>query len=225
LIDDANGVVAGHGRLEVAKLIGLCEVPTVRLSDLSEAEIRAYVIADDRLAANAGWDRQLLGLELSYLAELEIDLDVTITGFEVPEIDILIGEVASGASEGDEPDRPVEPSAGPAVTRPGDVWRLGDHRLVCGDSSQRATYQALLGDQRAQMVFADPPYNVPIAGHVAGLGQIQHREFAMRVNRGPRAGKRRGALTRVRFFVSGLLLRKSTLNYRRLPTSCFSPSS
>jgi DNA modification methylase len=179
LIDDSNGVIAGHGRLEAAKLIGLSEVPTVRLSDLSQAEIRAYVIADNKLAESAGWDRTLLGLELRYLAELEIDLDVTITGFEVPEIDILIGKVASPAHEADEADSFVEPNGGPAVTRPGDIWRIGAHRLICGDSTKAETYQALLGDQRAQMVFSDPPYNVPIAGHVAGLGQIQHREFTM----------------------------------------------
>ena len=179
LVDDNNGVIAGHGRLEAAKMIGLSEVPTVRLSDLSEAEIRAYVIADNKLAENAGWDRNLLGLELRYLSELEIDLDLTLTGFEVPEIDLLIGEASSSASEVDEADKLIEPSAGPAVTRPGDIWRIGEHRLICGDSTKLGTYQALLRDKRAQMIFSDPPYNVPISGNVAGHGQTQYREFAM----------------------------------------------
>jgi DNA modification methylase len=179
LVDDANGIVAGHGRVEGAKAVGLDQVPTVRLSDMSEAEIRAYVIADNRLAENAGWDRALLGLELQYLTELEIDFDVTVTGFDLPEIDLLIGELSLSTDDSDAADAIVEVAPGPAVTRLGDVWSIGSHRLICGDSTKAETYQKLLGDARAQMVFTDPPYNVPISGHVGGLGAIQHREFAM----------------------------------------------
>jgi DNA modification methylase len=180
IVDDASRIIAGHGRVEGAKEVGLDQVPTVRLSDMSEAEIRAYVIADNRLAENAGWDRALLGLELQYLTELEIDFDVTVTGFDLPEIDLLIGELSVPANDNDPADAVVEVAAGPAVTRPGDVWRFGSsHRLICGDSTKQETYQQLLGDARAQMVFTDPPYNVPISGHVGGLGSIQHREFAM----------------------------------------------
>ncbi|MEA2876748.1 MAG: hypothetical protein QOF14_1944 [Hyphomicrobiales bacterium] len=179
LVDDANGIVAGHGRIEAARTIGLAEVPTVRLSDLSEAEIRAYVIADNKLAENAGWDRNLLGLELQYLTDLEIDFDVTVTGFELPDIDLLIGELSPAANENDPADAIVEPASGPAVSRLGDIWNIGRHRLVCADSTKAESYQALLGSERAQMVFSDPPYNVPISGHVGGLGAIQHREFAM----------------------------------------------
>ena len=177
LVDDANGIVAGHGRVEGAKVVGLDQVPTVRLSAMSEAEIRAYVIADNRLAENAGWDRALLGLELQYLTDLDIDFDVTVTGFELPEIDLLIGELSLLAD--DAADTVVEVAAGPAITRLGDVWNFGNHRLICGNSTKPETYQQLLGDARAQMVFTDPPYNVPISGHVGGLGAIQHREFAM----------------------------------------------
>src|ERR1700682_222590 len=179
LVDDANGIIAGHGRAEAAKAVGLDQVPTVRLSAMSEAEIRAYVIADNRLAENAGWDRALLGLELQYLTELEIDFDVTVTGFELPEIDILICELSLAANDNDPADAAVDVAAGPAISRPGDVWQIGNHRLICGDSTKLETYQQLLGDARAQMVFTDPPYNVPISGHVGGLGAIQHREFAM----------------------------------------------
>jgi DNA modification methylase len=179
LVDDANGIVAGHGRIEAAKTIGLAIVPTVRLSDLSEAEIRAYVIADNKLAENAGWDRNLLGLELQYLTELDIDFDVTITGFELPEIDLLIGELSPAANDNDPADEIIEPAPGPAVSRLGDIWHIGPHRLICADSTKAESYQALLGSERAQMVFSDPPYNVPISGHVGGLGAIQHREFAM----------------------------------------------
>ena len=178
LVDDANGIVAGHGRVEAAKAVGLDQVPTVRLSAMSEAEIRAYVIADNRLAENAGWDRELLGLELKYLTDLDIDFDVTLTGFELPEIDLLIGELSLDG-DNDPADAVVEVAAGPAVTRPGDIWRIGGHRLICGDFTRSETYQALLGEQRAQLVFTDPPYNVPISGHVGGLGAVQHREFAM----------------------------------------------
>jgi DNA modification methylase len=179
LTDDGGGIIAGHGRYQAASVLGLKQVPTVRLSDMSEAEIRAYVIADNRLAENAGWDRVLLGLELQYLTELEIDFDATVTGFEAPEIDILIGELSLAANDNDPADAVIEVAAGPAVSRLGDVWQIGKHRLICGDSTKPETYQRLLGDARAQMVFTDPPYNVPISGHVGGLGAIQHREFAM----------------------------------------------
>jgi len=176
LVDDDNGVIAGHGRLAAARQLGLNEVPTVRLSDMSQAEIRAYVIADNKLAENAGWDRNLLGLELQYLSTLEIDFDVTLTGFELPEIDILIGDLTPAANDND---LIPEVSAGPPVTRPGDIWVIGRHRLICGDSRSADTFQKLMGDERAQMVFTDPPYNVRIDGNVCGLGAVAHREFAM----------------------------------------------
>lgn len=147
---------------------------------MSEAEIRAYIIADNKLAENAGWDKRLLGLELQYLSELKIDLDVTVTGFDVPEIDILIGEAKEAAGESsDAADRPIEPAAGPPISQHGDIWRIGEHRLICGDSTHLETYRTLLGDQRAQMVFSDPLYNVPIQGHVSGNDEIIHPEFAM----------------------------------------------
>jgi DNA modification methylase len=178
LIDDDNGIIAGHGRVAAAKLVGLNQVPTVRLSAMSEAEIRAYVIADNKLAENAGWDRNLLGLEFQYLSSLDIDFDVSLTGFELPEIDLLIGELdIANCNEPTDTDIPLP--SGPAVTRLGDIWQIGRHRLICGDSTERETYQRLLGEARAQLVFTDPPYNVPIAGHVGGLGSVQHREFAM----------------------------------------------
>src|SRR5436190_3152956 len=178
LVDNGNCIIAGHGRVQAAKAEGISQVPTVRLSDMSEADIRAYVIADNRLAENPGWDRALLGLELQYLTELEIDFDVTVTGFELPEIDILIGELSLAANDNDPADAVVEVAAGPAISRLGDIWDIGSHRLICGDSTKPETFQQLLGDARAQMVFSDPPYNVPISGHVGGLGSIQHREFA-----------------------------------------------
>lgn len=176
LVDDANGVIAGHGRLAAAKLLGLTSAPTIRLSGMSEADIRAYVISDNRLAENAGWDPKLLALEFQYLEDL--DFDLALTGFEAPEIDNLIAGRALETAPQDPADAVPAPTA-TAITRPGDLWRIGPHRLICGDSTDVATYAALLGDDRADLVFADAPYNVPISGHVSGAGAIQHREFAM----------------------------------------------
>jgi hypothetical protein len=178
LIDDSDGIIAGHGRLEAAKSVGMKTVPTVRLSAMSEADIRAYVIADNRLAENAGWDRNILGIEFQYLSELDLHFDVALTGFDLPEIDILIGELSPDISD-DPADAIVEAADGPAITQLGDIWQIGTHRLICGDSTMAATYQQLLGNERAQMVFSDAPYNVPIIGHVGGNGAVQHREFVM----------------------------------------------
>lgn len=180
LIDEGCGIIAGHGRVAAAKQLGMDKLPCVKLGDLSEAELRAYVIADNKLAENAGWDRELLAIEFAYLSDLEVDLDPTLTGFELPEIDIVLDEYArvqAGDAAVEEDIVPTLPE-GPAVTQPGDVWVIGKHRLTCGDALEASTYEALLGEERAQLVFTDPPYNVPIAGHVSGLGEIKHREFA-----------------------------------------------
>ena len=178
LVDGTGGVIAGHGRIEAAKLLGLDEVPTILLDNLTSAEIRAYIIADNKLAENAGWDREMLALELQGLIELDTDFDITITGFEMPEIDILIGELEI-AEEDDPADEVPEVSDGPPVTRAGDIWCIGKHRLICGNALDPASYARLLDGAEAQMVFADLPYNVPIIGHVSGLGKVKHREFAM----------------------------------------------
>ena len=181
LIDASGGLIAGHGRVEAAKRLNLKDVPTIRLSDMSEDDIRAYVIADNRLAENAGWDSELLALELGALNDLEIDYNLTLTGFELPEIDVILQGI------GDDPDSSVQDpadqvpgvSSGAPVTRLGDIWEIGKHRLICGDSTKRETYAALMGETRAAIVFTDPPYNVPVSGHICGSGKTQHREFAM----------------------------------------------
>ena len=182
LVDEDNRIIAGHGRVKAAKRIGMTEVPTVRLTDMTEAQLRAYVIADNRLAENAGWDRELLALELQSLSELNLEIDVTLTGFDLPEIDILLDELSAQGIDENEPgsaDMVPDLADSPAVTRPDDVWLIGRHRLICGDALRAETYQRLMGQERAQMVFTDPPYNVPISRHVCGLGRTQHREFAM----------------------------------------------
>ena len=176
LVDASGTVIAGHGRVRAAKLLGLQRVPTIRLDHLSPEQIRTYVIADNRLAENAGWDRELLALEFQGLAELDLDFDLTVTGFETPEIDLLVGDVEVSDAVEDvpkiDPDRPV-------VSRAGDLWVIGRHRLLCGDSTEAGSYDRLFGDSKARMVFIDPPYNVPIDGHVSGLGRVKHMEFAM----------------------------------------------
>jgi DNA modification methylase len=177
LIDGSDGIVAGHARVAAATSIGMADVPTVRVDHLTPTQIRAYVIADNRLAEKAGWDPTLLALELQELS-VQPNFDVTVTGFEMGEIDLIIGETS--ASETDEADViPEIDRSLPAVSRPGDCWRIGDHLLLCGDALQAASYEQLLGGKRAQMVFIDPPYNVRIAGNVSGLGKARHREFAM----------------------------------------------
>ncbi len=179
LIDSSNTVVAGHGRVRAAKQLGLDTVPTIQLEHLTQEQVRAYVIADNKLAEGAAWDRDLLAIELQGLAEIDLDFDLEVTGFETAEIDLLIGE----AAEGDKPD-PADATAGldsdlPTVSRPGDLWQIGPHRLLCANALDAPAYARLLGNQKAQMVFVDPPYNVPIDGHVSGLGRKRHAEFAM----------------------------------------------
>ena len=178
LIDDHNVVVAGHGRLEAAKTLDHKEVPTIRLSNLNKDELRAYVIADNRLAEKAGWDQEILAIELQSLSELELDFDITITGFDTPEIDILICNLDADKEEGDDFDE-IPEKTDSAVTRLGDVWQIGPNRLICEDSTKAETYAHLLQEEKAQLIFTDPPYNVPINGHVSGLGKNRHREFSM----------------------------------------------
>ena len=177
LIDAKNQIIAGHGRVEAARLLGMTEVPTIRLETLTEEQIRAHVQADNKLAENAGWDRSILAIELQHLLSLDCsDLDVTITGFEVAEIDAIL-EDAAGAEEKDEV--PELNSCEAPVTVPGDLWLLGKHRVLCGNPLHDESYKNLMGNRRAAMVFSDPPFNVKIEGHATGNGAIHHREFAM----------------------------------------------
>ncbi len=178
LISDQGGIIAGHGRVAVAKTLGLEQVPTIRLSHLSEAERRAYVLADNKLALNAGWDADLLAVELQGLIDLEFD--VTLTGFSVAEADLVIDGAKERSSDpaSDPPADRIPPVSERAVSRSGDLWELGGHRLLCGDARQEADYKVLLNGETVDLVFTDPPYNVPIDGHVCGLGATRHDDFA-----------------------------------------------
>jgi hypothetical protein len=175
LVDDDDLIIAGHGRVEAAKLLGLKTVPTVRLSHLSETEKKAYILADNRLAEKAGWDNEVLAIELQGL--IDLGFDVLFAGFEPAQVDILVEGIGD---ESEQPENVVpEETSGPPVSRLGDVWMLGKHILVCGDSTDAATYKLLMDDDKAEFVFTDPPYNVKIDGNVSGLGRVKHGEFPM----------------------------------------------
>lgn len=177
LISDDGQILAGHGRVEAAKLLGMTSVPTIALSHLTEAERRAYILADNKLALNAGWDRETLAIELQGLIDLNFDTEII--GFEATEIDYLIEEVSDAdPAARDEPVDAVPVLSGKPVSLMGDVWILGRHRLVCGDTRDPDVLGRLMEGERADLVFTDPPYNCRIDHNVCGLGQVRHREFA-----------------------------------------------
>jgi DNA modification methylase len=179
LVDADGGVIAGHGRIEAAKSLGIRRVPTIRLDHMTDAQKRAYVIADNRLAETAGWDRELLAHELQYLSSLDLEFDTTLTGFDSPEIDVLIQELDLDGAGNEADEIPNIDTPAPSVSQLGDLWRLGEHRLLCADATKQDSFSRLLQDAKAQMIFTDPPYNVRIDGNVCGLGAIKHREFQM----------------------------------------------
>lgn len=179
VIVDATGMIlCGHGRVEAARKLGLTHVPTICISNLTEAEKRAYVIADNRIAQRAGWDDVILASELAYLSSEEIEFSVELTGFDTASIDVLLDDSNQPCID-PKADTLVEPITGMAVSRPGDIWNLGHHRLICGDVRDPRVCERLMAGELAQMVFADPPYNVPIDGHARGLGRVRHGDFAM----------------------------------------------
>ncbi|MEJ8561060.1 DNA methyltransferase [Yoonia sp. GPGPB17] len=176
LVSDNGEIIAGHGRVRAALTLGLSEVPTLALSHLTEAECRAYVIADNKLAENAGWDADILSIELQALAEIDFDLELT--GFSLGEIEVVLD--GAGQAQPDPALNTIEDlRPGPAVTQRGDLWYLGAHRLLCGDATVATDITRLMGDDRAEVIFTDPPYNVRIDGNVTGLGRQKHREFAV----------------------------------------------
>ena len=176
LIDETNTIIAGHGRLMAAQRMGMAEVPTIMLANLTEAQKRAYVIADNKLALNAGWDEEMLAVEIEDLISEGFDLDLI--GFEAEEIDTLLAE-ANKVSEGLTDDDAVPELPEAPVSKPGDVWVLGRHRVVCGDSTSIETLDALMQGDKADMVFTDPPYGIDYGGGRAGNhGKIQNDDLA-----------------------------------------------
>jgi DNA modification methylase len=175
LVDDDDVIIAGHGRYLAALELGLKEVPIIVMTGLNELEKRALALADNKIAANAGWDRKILATELGELAATlpEYNLDLDITGFEPAEFDALMGDMVETETD---PADELPAVAKAAVTRRGHLWLLGPHRLYCGDACNQDDLRTLMSRDTAAMVFADPPYNVRISS-VQGRGKIKHREF------------------------------------------------
>jgi len=175
LVDPAGAIIAGHGRLLAAKAMALSEVPTIVLEGLGEAQKRALRLADNKIALGAGWDLDLLKLELAELSVLNVDLAVT--GFSSGEIDVVLKGTA------DPDDEVIPPVPESPRTKPGDIWLLGEHRVGCGDGRDLAFLQSVIGQgasgvgTKVDAVFVDPPYNVRINGHANAKGR--HPEFAM----------------------------------------------
>jgi 16S rRNA G966 N2-methylase RsmD len=179
LVDEEGIIIAGHGRYAAALLLGLKEVPVIELGGLSKARQRALALADNKIAENAGWDRQLLAVELPELAQVLIaeNIEISITGFAPVEIDQLaidFEETSSDPADGVNPKWLVSNT----VTKPGDLWQLGNHRLLCGDARNPNVLKLLMNGCAATMAFLDPPYNLRVRD-IVGRGQVQHAEFAM----------------------------------------------
>jgi hypothetical protein len=179
LVDADLNLITGHGRLLACPELGITEVPTIRVDHLTPAQIRAFRITDNRLTENSTWNERLLAEQLKELSLAGIDFDIEVTGFEMAEIDLRIASLDEPEHGDDPADIVPEVAPGPVVSKLGDLWLLGHHRMLCGNVLDRAAFAALMGEERAVMVFTDPPYNVPIDGHACGLGAIHHRPFPM----------------------------------------------
>jgi len=178
LVDRDLKLIAGHGRILACRQLGWNEVPTICLDHLSDAQAKAFMIADNRLTENSVWNDRLLAEQLQELAVLDLDFSLEVTGFEMGEIDLRI-EGLEVAAEGAPDPTDTLPPTGPQVSRAGDLWLLGSHRVFCGSALDDRSYEMLMKGETAAMVFTDPPYNLGIEGNVSGLGAVQHREFAM----------------------------------------------
>ena len=179
LVDAQSQVIAGHGRVRACQHLGIKEVPIIRLEYLSEHQVRAFTIADNRLTENAEWDDQLLGEQLKILSEAELDFSLEATGFEIGEIDLFIENLAPVPEGDQDPADAISELSAVQVSRRGDLWNLGKHQVLCGDALARGDYQLLMRDSRANLVFSDPPYNVAIPGHASGNGKVRHKDFLM----------------------------------------------
>lgn len=176
LVDERNVLIRGAELVEAARQLELDAVPVVRVSHLTDAQKRMLQIAYERLAELGEWDRDQLALEITFLSEIGL---ADLTGFTIPEIDLILEGHSERTQELGPEDEIIAPHQGLAVTEVGDLWIMGAHRMLCGDARSERDLKTLLAGERAQMLLTDPPYNVPIAGHVSGLGRVRHREFAM----------------------------------------------
>jgi DNA modification methylase len=177
LVDAERTIIVGHARIEAARRLGIAEVPVLVAGNWSKAQVRAYRLADNRLAELATWDDELLSIELSALIEID-EVPIDLLGWETAEIDLIVDGEGKSINSADPADEIPEPPAVP-VSRTGDLWLLGSHRLLCASSLESVAWQLLMDGRLGAMAFTDAPYNVPVSGHVCGLGKIQHAEFAM----------------------------------------------
>ncbi|OQW59576.1 MAG: hypothetical protein A4S14_05875 [Proteobacteria bacterium SG_bin9] len=176
LVDKNGMILSGHARLAAALQLELDKIPIISLEHLSEAEARAFILAENKMAELSRWDHKQLSLNLKELRDLSVEFDIEITGFETPEIDILLQSLMPDDSDAIDNHEYVP---APIVSRLGDRWQLGDHVILCGNAQTAESYSKLLGSERAAVIFADPPFNVPINGHASGKGSTKHREFLM----------------------------------------------
>ena len=174
--DDKGEIIAGHGRYLAALKLGLENVPVIQISHLSKDEERAYRLADNKIAENAEWDKNLLAVELSYLLKIDAEFDVSITGFSVAEIDVQLSDASP--DQFDDPPPPL-PEQDAVVSRKDDIWLLGPHRAGVGDCLDPVFVDSVMHSELARMSCIDPPYNVKVDGHVCGKGKVHHDEFAM----------------------------------------------
>jgi DNA modification methylase len=180
LLDGDGNILAGHGRVEAAKLLGMTQVPVVLLGHLTETQAKAYMLADNKLTDRSTWDDETLAVQLKELSDLVPNFDIEATGFEAPEIDFRIQSLADPETFDQADD--FQPASGPSVSRQGDLWHLGDHRIYCGSALDPDAYLGVMDGKKAAACFTDPPYNVRIDGNVAnigGKGSSSYREFAM----------------------------------------------
>jgi DNA modification methylase len=177
LTDGRGNILAGHGRVEAAKLLGMTHIPVVHLHHLTEAQAKAYMLADNKLSDRSTWDDESLAVQLKELSELVPSFDIEATGFESPEIDFRIQSLEDPNTIDRADD--FQLARGPSVTVRGDLWHLDNHRIYCGSALDSSTYLHLLAGETAAASFTDPPYNVKVDGHVSGKGNIRHREFLM----------------------------------------------
>lgn len=178
LIDADHRIISGHAQWDVARRLGMTEVMVMRIEYLAEPQIKALMVALNRLGDLSKWDDQALNTILLDLHVLDLDFDIEATGFAEIEIELRIDSLDDGDQDVDEGGNI---GVGPAVTQPGDLWQLSKHRLICGNALHDEMWSTLMGEDRATLVVTDPPYNVPIDGHVSGLGKHKHLPFAMAV--------------------------------------------
>ena len=175
LIDNTNRVLCGNARVEAAERLGMKTIPVIRVGHLNDAEQRAFILADAKLAEYGTWNLDVLREEIQFFTDLNIDFDFSIIGFETAEIDIIL---EGAENQADDNPTGIAPRL-QAISRLGEVWQAGNHRIYCGDALAALSYEAVLNGNLAGLVITDPPFNVRISGHVGGSGAVQHREFAM----------------------------------------------